>query len=311
MPIMLDALTLDQLRVFVAVAETGSFRAGAARLARVQSAVSQAIAHLEAELEVRLFDRTGYRPTLTAEGQALLADARTILLRVDFMRARARGLGQGIELRLAIVVDTLFPAATLGAALADLRTIHPSLAVRVSVAPLGGPLTALRERRCTLGILVGEAFRDPRVELEALAPVTIITVAAAGHPLAARARDGLPIDAATLTDHLQIVLEDPTPLSQGRDFDVLSPGTWRVSVQETKRALILAGIGWGRLPLWAVERDLAEGRLVRIPAAGLGRRGESVSDAYLAHRTDEAFGPAAQALRQALRRRVGDTRVAP
>lgn len=41
----------------------------------------------------------------------------------------------------------------------------------------------------------------------------------------------------------QIVLEDPTPLSAGRDFDVLSPGTWRVSDQETKRALILAGLG--------------------------------------------------------------------
>jgi DNA-binding transcriptional LysR family regulator len=95
----------------------------------------------------------------------------------------------------------------------------------------------------------------------------------------------------------------------GRDFDVLSPGTWRVSDQEAKRALILAGLGWGRLPIWAVEHDLAAGRLVRIPAAGLGERGERASYAYLAHRADEPLGPAAQVLRQALARRAADATV--
>lgn len=50
---MLDALTLDQMRIFVAIAETGSFRAAAARLSRVQSALSHAVANLEAELGVR------------------------------------------------------------------------------------------------------------------------------------------------------------------------------------------------------------------------------------------------------------------
>ena len=80
--IMLDALTLDQLRTFIAVAEARSFRAAAGRLSRVQSAVSQAVANLEAELGVSLFDRSGYRPVPTPEGQALLADARAILLEV-------------------------------------------------------------------------------------------------------------------------------------------------------------------------------------------------------------------------------------
>lgn len=68
--------------------------------------------------------------------------------------------------------------------------------------------------------------------------------------------------------------------------------------------LDLAGIGWGRLPLWSVERDLADGRLVRIAATGLGRQGETIMDAYLAHRTEEPLGPAASALRCALFRHV-------
>src|SRR5690606_10345865 len=107
--IMLDALTLDQIRTFVTVADSGSFRSGAARLLRVQSAISHAIANLEAELGLQLFDRSGYRPVLTPEGQALLANARDILLRADAMRARARALGAGVELGLSLVADTLFP----------------------------------------------------------------------------------------------------------------------------------------------------------------------------------------------------------
>jgi DNA-binding transcriptional LysR family regulator len=220
------------------------------------------------------------------------------------MRARARGLGEGVELELSIVVDTLFPMPTIGAALREMREAYPSVGVRMSVAPLGGPLAALRERRCALGITVGEEFRDSHIELEALSSVSFVAVIAATHPLAARAGREAPLIAAELADHLQIVLEDPTPLTEGRDIGVLSPGTWRASRQDAKQALILAGLGWGRLPLWAVERDLIEGRLVRIEAAALGRHGETLLATYLAHRTDEPLGPAARLLRQALLRHV-------
>jgi hypothetical protein len=44
-----------------------------------------------------------------------------------------------------------------------------------------------------------------------------------------------------------------------------------VSDNPTKLALILAGVGWGSLPIWFIQRELSEGRLVRIPAAVFGR----------------------------------------
>jgi DNA-binding transcriptional LysR family regulator len=300
---MLDALTLDQLRTFVAIAEARSFRAAAGQLSRVQSAVSQAIANLEAELGIRLFDRSGYRPALTPAGQALLPDARAILLKVDAMRARARGLGEGLELRLAIALDPQFPLGLAAAALKELHDSYPSVSVWMWTAPLGAAIVALREARCTLAITAAD-IPDPRIELESLMFVPRAAVAAATHPLAARAKTGPPLTAAELADHLQIVVPDPSPLTEGRDFGVLSPGTWQVSDNETKRALILAGAGWGSLPLWLVERDLAEGRLVRIAVAEFGQRGETFVRAYLAHRTDQPLGPAARAFREALLRRA-------
>ncbi len=296
---MLDALTLDQIRMFVTVAEAGSFRAGAVRLLRAQSAVSHAIANLENQLGVAVFDRSGHRPTLTAAGAALLEDARAVLLKVDFLRARARGLGEGVETEIALMVDTLYPLPLAAAALGELRAALPSVRLRLATAPLGGTLQALRDGRCDLAIMAGEDFRDPRIETEALQAVPIVAVAAAKHPLASRRKA---LAGADLADHLQIVLEDPSELSEGRDFGVLSPQTLRVGTQDAKRALILAGVGWGRLPQWAVERELAEGHLLPLPATALGPQGVAQMQTYLAWRTDRALGVAAMALRGVLHR---------
>ncbi|KRC86084.1 HTH-type transcriptional activator AllS [compost metagenome] len=293
---MIDALTLDQLRVFAAVADAGSFRAAARQLSRVQSAVSHAIANMEAQLGVPLFDRSGHRPVMTPQGQALLANARDILLRVDAMRARAQGLGEGVELELSLVVDTLFPIEQVGAALNRMRAAYPSVATRISVLPLGGPVAALLAGSHTLGILAGEHFRHPRIAVEALGSVQMVAVVAAAHPLAQGAQS-----LGALADHLQIVQSDPSALTEGRDFAVLSPRTCRVSGQDTKHALILAGVGWGRLPLWQVERDLAEGRLLRLRTGSLGRDSQVATETYLAHRIDRPLGPAARALAEALR----------
>lgn len=297
---MLDALTLDQLRVLVAVAETGSFRAAAKRIRRVQSAVSHAIATLESQLGLILFDRSGQRPVLTPAGQAMLADARAILLRMDVMRARARGLGEGVELQVSLVVDTLFPVKALAHALRQMQIAYPSVGVRLRTAPLKEPLAALREKRCTLAITVGEEFREPQIQLEALWPVPFVAVAASHHALAARCDEPGPIDPTALAEHLQIVLEDTTAQTAGKDFGVLSPGTWRVAGQDIKHAMIREGLGWGRLPLWAVEEDIDAGRLRRLDIAALGRHGRLDQESYLAHRHDQPLGPAARALRSGL-----------
>ena len=76
---MLDSLTLDQLRVLVAVAETGSFSAAARKLGRVQSAISQSVQSLENALGTTLFDRAGKVPKLNDAGQVILTDARRLL----------------------------------------------------------------------------------------------------------------------------------------------------------------------------------------------------------------------------------------
>lgn len=304
---MLDALTLDQIRTFVTIADSGSFRSAAKKLSRVQSGISVAIANLEATLGVTLFDRSGHRPTLTTQGQVLLGNARDIILRVDVLRAQARGFAEGVETELGISVDTLYPTEDVAKAISRIRQNFRAVAIRVWSEPMGGPLDALRKGRSTLAIMVGEDFRDPRIRFEPLASIRQVAVVAATHSLAKQHPD-LPIEIMDIADHLQIVLSDPSDLSSGRDFGVVSSQTCRVNTQDTKHNLIRGGAGWGRLPYWLVEPDLLQGRLVRLNLSAMGRNGEITSSAYIAHRRDEALGPAAQMLSDLLIGLGRDTR---
>lgn len=292
---MLDALTLDQIRTFVAIADSGSFRSAAHKLSRVQSGVSATIANLEDTLGVKLFDRSGYKPALTAQGQVLLGNARDIILRVDVLRAQARGFAHGVETELAISVDTLFPMQEVARAISRLRHDYPAVAVRVWSEAMGGPLDALRNSRCALAVMVGEDFRDPRIKFEPLISISQVAVVASCHPLALR-HAGHPMELMDVADHLQIVLTDPSDISPGRDFGVVSSRTCRVNSQDTKHNLILGGAGWGRLPYWLVKGGLEQGTLVRLNVSAMGLNGEITSSAYVAHRRDEALGPAAQKL---------------
>ncbi len=94
------APTLDQIAVFLAIVETGSFAAAARKLGRATSAVSYAIANLESQLSLSLFLRAGAsKPQLTEAGRAILSDGRGIAIALDGLIAKARGLDPGIGSR--------------------------------------------------------------------------------------------------------------------------------------------------------------------------------------------------------------------
>jgi DNA-binding transcriptional LysR family regulator len=104
------APSLDQLKVFLTVVETGSFAAAGRQIGRATSAVSYTIANLELQLGVQLFDREQTRrPTLTEAGKAVLSDARTLSAGMDNLRAKVTRLLEGLEAELTLVVDVNLP----------------------------------------------------------------------------------------------------------------------------------------------------------------------------------------------------------
>ena len=89
---MLNGISLDHLRTFVAAADEGSFSAAGRRLGRAQSVVSEIIAKLEAQLRLPLFERVGRFPQLTPGGTSLLPFARKIIQDSDALKAQAHSL---------------------------------------------------------------------------------------------------------------------------------------------------------------------------------------------------------------------------
>src|SRR5690349_9297431 len=110
---MLEGVTIEQLRTLRAVAEEGSFSAAARKLGRVQAAVSQAIDRLEAQLGLRLFDRSGRVPRLARHGEAIVSAAARIDGEVESLDELVQSLKRGEERTLSIVVDVMFPIASL------------------------------------------------------------------------------------------------------------------------------------------------------------------------------------------------------
>lgn len=271
--------TIDQLRLFLLVAELGSFAAAARRLNRAVSAVSYGIAQLEAQLGLLLFEREGTRrPVLTDAGRALLAEARTVAEGMDGLRAKAKGLLDGLEPELSLAVDVMLPAERLGPVLRRFNAEFPTVALRLHVEALGGVTALVLDGKASVGISGPLASEQDGIARMPLGSVALIPVAAPVHPLATGA--ALPPGAAR--DHTQLVLTDRSPLTAGRDFSVASARTWRLGDLGAKHALLREGIGWGNMPLPMVEADLAAGRLRQLvmpdqpgrdyPFAGIWRR---------------------------------------
>lgn len=299
---MLDGLTLDQLRVFVAIAENGSFRSAAKGLGRAQSAVSGAIANLEAQLDLALFDRTEHKPRLTAEGEALLSDAKALLIKVGAMRAKAVSIRKGTELRLRIAVDPLFPPDLVAMALRDFRSQFPGTAIELTTAPLGSALAAVLDGGCDFALTTSDAS-TPEVEVEALSGLpNFIAVCGPEHPLSRYEGERAGWSAVEFADHVQIVVTDPSERTEGQSFGIISPSIWRVDHITMKHALIRASIGWGNLPEWMVRDDIVRKRLVRVPSLQAGTGGDSPIVGYLISRIDRPLGPAGKFIRERLTR---------
>src|SRR6516165_7384598 len=287
---MLDAVTLDQLRTFIAAADEGSFSAAGRKLRRAQSVVSQTLANLEGQFGVKLFDRTRRRPVLTPQGQVLLAHARAVAGDVDMLKAQAKRLAGGLEPELSIVVEVMFPMATLTTAVTAFHAEFPLTPLRLYVEALGAVIQPVLDGRCSLALSGELALVPPQFSQEPLLQVSLVTCTSPRHPLATFGR---PIPSSELAKHIQLVLTDRSTLSKGKEFGVLSPRTWRLADLGAKHAFLRAGLGWGGMPAELVQPDLKRGTLVKIVAADAPPKGFVLS-MHAVYRTESPPGIAAR-----------------
>jgi DNA-binding transcriptional LysR family regulator len=296
--------TLDQLRIFIAVADHGSFGAAAKAMGRAISAVSYGIAQLEAQLALSLFDREGSRrPVLTPAGEGLLAEARRVADGVDALLAKTRSLHAGQEPSLTLVIDVMVPGDVTAHVLGGFRRMFPTCALTLRIEGLGAVAACLIEGGADLAI-GGPVIGDhPAMERQAIGELDLVPVAAPSHPLA---RPG--VAPGESRGHLQLVLTDRSPLTEGREFSVLSPLTWRLGDLGAKHSLLREGLGWGNMPLGMVAGDLASGALVQLDLPEKPGAHYRLSALW---RRDTRLGPAASWLVDAFREALAACPSAP
>lgn len=279
--------TLDQLKVLLAVIDTGSFAGAARRLNRATSVISYSIANLEAQLGLKLFDReTTRKPRLTEAGRMVVAEARTVTSGIDGLRAKAKGMLQGLEAELHLVLDVLLPEARVVDALTSFREQFPTVSLHLHVETLGAVTKLVLDRVATVGVSGPLDTVSDGIERISVGHVSMIPVAAPGHPLARAGRN--PPGAGR--EHVQLVLTDRSQLTKGRDFAVVSSRTWRLADLGSKHMLLKAGIGWGNMPAPMIAEDLKAGRLVQLDMPDSPGGDYSLDVIY---RSDTPPGPAA------------------
>jgi DNA-binding transcriptional LysR family regulator len=300
---MLDGVSLDQLRTFIAVADEKSFSAAGRRLRRAQSVVSQSLANLEGQLGVKLFDRSARLPVLTDQGRTLLADARAVAGDVDVLKARAKNLAGGLEPELSVAVDVMFPPAPLTAAVGAFQQEFPSTLLNFEVES-SAVVEPVLGGRCVVGLVGSWSRVPPNITREPLLTVSVPTIVSPQHPLAAYRA---PIPATVLAEHIQLIHMDPADVSPSRGVAVRSPRFWRLSHLGAKLAFLRAGLGYGAMPLHVIEGDLASGTLVAIGLEDAPSEGVVIAMSAI-YRTDSPPGPAGRWFMERLKQEVAERR---
>ncbi len=248
----------DNVQLFLAVLDHGSFSSAARALGRVPSAVSMQIAQLEAELDLILFERTTREVKPTAVALSLEPEARQLARQLRRLQQQVLNLHQGLERRLTLAVAPELLSAPWNVPLAQLAEEYPSLEVEVLSAPQTSILRSLHENQADLAILFERMGIDEREAFQEFASEVLIAVVAPSHPMA-----GGPVRPDDLLDNRQIAVASRE--TRGVDPRLLvSHKLWRTDSHLATLSLVQAGLGWAFLPRRLVETYVASGHLVAL-----------------------------------------------
>jgi DNA-binding transcriptional LysR family regulator len=180
-------VTLEQLRIFVAVAERQHVTQGAQALNLAQSAASHAIAALEAEHGTKLFDRVGRRIALTEAGQVFLAEAKAVLARAEAAQRTLSEFGSLKRGTLRVQASQTIAGYWLPRHLAAFRRAYPEITIRLATGNTREVADAVESGEAELGfvegVVSGERFLSTQVARDQL-----IVVVGPEHPWVGRNR---------------------------------------------------------------------------------------------------------------------------
>lgn len=295
-------MELRQLITFRTIAHTLSFSRAAASLNYAQSTVSAQIQSLEEELGVALFDRLGKQVALTDAGQRLLGYAEKILDLAD--EAQSAITNEEIPSGTLVIsaAETLC-TYRLPAVLREFRARYPQVQITLQLIHDPGVQQNLRDGVVDVAFSISEPFESPYLIVEPLIIEPMLILAYPDHPLAVSS-------AVTFADLEEepLILTEKTCLYRRMFLRALKtagvqPTTLMEfhSIEAIKQS-VMAGVGLTLLPLVAVEKEIAQDKLVSLKWAG---RDFEVVTQMMWHK-DKWLSPALRAFLEVAREVLGE-----
>lgn len=256
----------QNLKAFVAVAESGSFSAAAEQLHITQPAVSKRINLLEQQLDTPLFDRIGRQVSLTEAGRTLLPLAQRILLSMRDAQQKVMDLRCTVSGKLRLVTSHHIGLHRLPAILRKFASKYPEVELEIQFKDSEQAYLSVLAGEFDLGIVTRSPVIDPRISYQSIWLDRLIFVAAADHALGklkSVTLEQICRHPALLPDRKFLTTRVVEELFQKRGLELHT--IMSTNYLETIRALISVGYGWGVLP----EIMVTNGEIAQLPVEGV------------------------------------------
>ncbi|WP_447500492.1 LysR family transcriptional regulator [Acinetobacter oleivorans] len=251
----------ENIELFITVLDTGSFSAAARKLNRVPSAVSMAVANLEAELGYTLFERTPRKVIPTPTALALEPQARIISEQLRLFSTHAHELSLGLESKLRIGVVSDVNTKLLFSSINKLADKFPLLNIEVITAPQDDILNSLYREEISLCLAGSDLNIKMRENLQLVMTETVVATISSSHPLLQEKTKHFSIE--ELINIRQIVVASSDhEMTDSRS--IIGAMYWKTNSLQTAINMVEAGLGWGNFPLSLVQEKISQGHLVLL-----------------------------------------------
>ncbi|PJG82478.1 LysR family transcriptional regulator [Caviibacterium pharyngocola] len=255
--------SLEQLRIFLSVCETGSFSASARQLKRVQSGISQAIANLEIDVGQELFDRSAQKPVLTPAGQALLPLVQAMMSQKNQLDQKIEALSREEESELSLVCDESILGDKLLYQINQFNQKHPITNLNIFTTSTFEAEAMIKQGKAQIGLVYLSSDFKNDFDFFTLGYQRFITVVSPQHELAKAATS---ISGEQLKAHRQLVFRDMEQRELWFSDRITAQFTYANShailLEMAKQAM-----GWTMLPEPLVRKALQSGELVKLDLA--------------------------------------------
>ncbi|WEM45162.1 LysR family transcriptional regulator (plasmid) [Photobacterium sp. DA100] len=285
--------SFEQLKMFVAVCECGSFSAAARKHLRAQSGVSQSVSNLEIALNQTLFDRSSNMPTLTAQGEALLPIARAILLQQQRLDQKVMALDADEEHELVVAIEESVVEPDLLGQITAVGEQYPMTSIELISASTFDIKAMVSEGRAHIGVVYSDGKILEDTEFATVGYNRFLTLAAPQHPLAHKTA----LKDDDLRNYRQIVQRS----SSGKELwfsYAISSQVWYANNHQLLLELAAQGLGWAIVPESLAASYVEQGKLAVLDLAYEPDGWLTTVDVIQTRRHSE--GPVRQALLQIL-----------